>query len=136
MMITFTLLLLAMAQTPPTPPLRSLEKGAMSQISNAQQVAVTDRDAWVQLWRAHAPDRPLPNVDFTREMVAGVFMGERSRGGYAIEIVGYREERGSVVVQYRETVPARDAITAQVIVSPYHLVALPKRTGTVTFEKL
>ena len=130
------LLLLAVAQAPLTPPLRSIDKGQMSQISMAQQVAVTDRDKWTALWRAHAPDKPLPNVDFSREMVAAVFMGERTRGGFAVEIVGYREERGMVIVQYRETVPARDAITAQVIVSPYHLVVLPKRTGTVTFEKL
>jgi protease stability complex PrcB-like protein len=135
-MLAWTLLTLALAQIPAAAPLRSLEKGAMSQISSARQVAVTDRDAWARLWREHAPDRPLPNVDFTREMVAAVFMGERPRGGYAIEIVGYREQGGSVVVQYRETAPARDAITAQVIVSPYHLVALPRRAGTVTFEKL
>ena len=54
-----------------------------------------------------------------------------------MEIVGYHEGGGrDIVVEYRETTPSRGAITAQVIVSPYHLVALPKRTGTVTFEKL
>jgi hypothetical protein len=40
------------------------------------------------------------------------------------------------VVLYRETAPSRDTITAQVIVSPYDLVVIPRRTGTVTFEKL
>jgi hypothetical protein len=32
--------------------------------------------------------------------------------------------------------PARGALTAQVLVSPYHLVAVPKRAGPIAFEKL
>ena len=118
------------------PPVRSIDKGAMSQLSAARQVAVSDGEAWAALWREHAPARPLPDVDFSREIVVGVFLGTRSSAGFTVEIVGYHEEGGRIVVEYRETTPSRGAITAQVIVSPYHLVALPKRTGAVTFEKL
>jgi hypothetical protein len=117
------------------PPARSLDKGSMSAVSAARQVTVRDRDEWASLWRAHGSNRPLPDVDFSREMVLGVFMGSRPTAGFAVEIVGYRETGDTVVVQYRETTPAPDAITAQVIVSPYHLVAIPKRAGSVTFEK-
>lgn len=138
MMNAFALVAAAILQAaapPPAPAVRSIDKGAMSQISAARQVTVTDRDAWATLWRAHAPARPLPGVDFMRETVVGVFMGTRMTAGFAIEIVGSREEGGNLVVQYQETAPSRDAIAAQVLVSPYHLVALPKRPGTITFEK-
>ena len=63
-------------------------------------------------------------------------LGSRPTAGFAVEIVGYREAGSDVVVQYRETTPVRDAITAQVIVSPYHLVTIPRRSGNVTFEML
>jgi hypothetical protein len=117
------------------PPARSLDKGSTSDVAAARQVTIRDRDAWMALWRVHGSSRPLPDVDFSREMVVGVFLGSRPTAGFAVEIVGYREVGDAVVVQYRETAPAPDAITAQVIVSPYHLVAIPKRTGNVTFEK-
>jgi hypothetical protein len=119
-----------------TPPARSIDRGAQSEVGAARQVTVRDREGWTSLWRAHASSRPLPSIDFSREMVVGVFLGSRPTAGFAVEIVGYREAGNDVVVQYRETTPARDAITAQVIVSPYHLVVIPRRTGNVTFEKV
>jgi hypothetical protein len=135
MLCAAALLLMTTLQTL-GPPAHSIDKGAMSGVSAARQVAVSDREAWAALWREHAPGRPLPEVDFSKEIVAGVFLGTRPNGGFAVEIVGYREDGGRLVVQYRESTPAPGAITAQVIVSPYHLVALPKPAGAVTFEKL
>ena len=116
-------------------PLRSLDKGAQSGVETARQVTVRDREAWASLWRAHAQDRPRPEVDFSREMVVGVFLGTRPTAGYAVDIIGTRVEGDTVVVQYRETAPARGGLTAQVLVSPYHMVAVPMRPGVVTFEK-
>ena len=117
------------------PPMRLVEKGAESMVEAQRQVAVRDGVEWTSLWHAHAWNRPEPAIDFSREMVVGVFMGTRPTAGFAVEIVGYRDSGNGVVVQYRETVPPRDAITAQILVSPYHLVAIPRRTGMVTFER-
>jgi hypothetical protein len=128
-------LLLAFLQAV-VPPVRTLDRGALSEIDGQRQVTVRDRDEWASLWRTHAPGRPAPAVDFSREMVVGVFIGTRPTAGFTVDIVGYRDSGGNVVVEYRETEPPRDAITAQVIVSPYHLVVIPRRTGTVSFEKL
>ena len=118
------------------PPLRSLDRGVQSEVGVERQVIVRERDEWTMLWRTHAPGRPAPAVDFAREMVVGVFMGTRPTAGFAVEIAGYRDSGNALVVQYRETTPSPDAITAQVLVSPYHLVAVPRRTGMVTFEKV
>jgi hypothetical protein len=118
------------------PQLRSLDKGAQSAVSSARQVTARDGGEWASLWRAHGSGKALPAVDFLREMVVGVFMGERPTGGFAVEIVGYKDAGNDVTVQYRERAPGRDDIAAQVIVSPYHFVAIPRRTGVVTFEKI
>jgi hypothetical protein len=126
----------AMLQAVISPPLRSVDKGTISGVSAERHVTVSERVAWTALWREHSPSRPLPGVDFSREMVVGVFLGQRPSGGFAVEILGYREDGGQIVVRYRETMPSPGAITAQVILSPYHLVALPKQRGTVTFERV
>ncbi len=119
-----------------TPPLRSVDKGAQSAIEAARQVVARDADQWMEVWRAHSPNRPPPSVDFAREMVVGVFVGTRQTAGFAVEIPGYRDLGSALIVQYRETVPSRDAMTAQVLTSPYHLVVVPRRTGDVKFEKI
>jgi hypothetical protein len=134
-MILLAAFAMAMLQTV-VPPARSIDKGSRSEMTAARQVAVSDHEAWAALWREHAPTRPLPDVDFSRETVAGVFLGTRPSSGFAVEIVGSRQDGGQTVVEYREKVPSRGDITAQVLVSPYHLVAFPKQAGTVTFEKL
>ena len=118
------------------PPVRSLDKGTRSEIVVARQVTIRDQDAWNALWQEHAAARPRPNVDFSSEMVVGVFLGTRPTAGFATEIVGYRVVDADVVIQYRESAPPRGAITAQVLTSPFHLVVVPRRPGAVTFEKL
>lgn len=120
------------------PPLRSLDKGAMSGIDSARQLSVRSADELARLWREHGSSRSQPVVDFSKELVVAVFMGARSTAGFATEIVGYRSASPGlkdVIVEYRETAPSRDAITAQVLTAPYHIAVIPKPTGTVTFEQ-
>jgi hypothetical protein len=118
------------------PPMRSVEKGAESLVDVQRQATVRTASEWTSLWHAHSWDRPEPAIDFSREMVVGVFMGSRPTAGFGIEIVGYRDSGDGVIVQYRETMPDRDTLTAQILVSPYHFVAIPRHAGAVTFEKV
>jgi hypothetical protein len=116
--------------------MRVLDRGAQSGIEEARQVVVRTAAEWNALWKQHAPQRPVPAVDFGREVVAAVFLGSRPSGGFAVQIVGTAPQAGTLVVQYRETKPGADAIAAQVITSPFQLVALPKADGDVKFEKV
>ena len=116
--------------------MRVLDRGAQSGIEEARQVVVRTAAEWNALWTQHAPQRPAPAVDFGREVVAAVFLGSRPSGGFAVQIVGAAPQAGTLVVQYRETKPGADAIAAQVITSPFQLVALPKADGDVKFEKV
>jgi hypothetical protein len=134
--IAMSAVLLSVLLQAAVPPLRSVEKGAESLVEVQRQATVRNATEWTSLWHAHAGDRPEPAIDFSREMVVGVFMGSRPTAGFGIEIVGYRDSGEGVVVQYRETVPDRGTLTAQILVSPYHFVAIPRQAGVVTFEKV
>jgi len=116
-------------------PIRSLDKGITSQIDVARQAAVRSDAEWNMLWSQHAGDRARPAVDFNREMVLAVFVGRRPTAGFSVEIVGAREESGALVVSYRESRPPAGIVTAQVLTSPYHLVAVPKH-GDVKWERV
>jgi VWFA-related protein len=116
--------------------MRLLDRGTHSNIDGARQVVVRDAAGWGALWKQHAGERPMPAVDFAREAVAAVFLGTRPTGGFGVEIVGAGQKAGAFVVQYRETKPGADAIAAQVITSPFLLVAMPRVDGDVKFERV
>ena len=129
------LMLAALLQSPP-PAVRTVVKGPMSEVETPRQAVVRSPAEWSTLWKAHDPRGPLPPVDFTREMVVAVFVGSRPTSGYSVEIVRAVGNSGTLVVEYVETAPSRDAITAQVLTAPYHLAAIPKHDGEVRFQKV
>ena len=116
--------------------IKTFDKGLQTMVEEPRQVIVRSADELTKLWRVHTPDRAQPAVDFTRDMVVGVFLGSRPSSGYNVEIVSSREEQGALVVRYRATAPGRDTMTAQVLTMPYHLVVVPRYAGDVKFEKV
>jgi hypothetical protein len=130
-----TLVLAALLQSTP-PPLRTVGKGPMSAIDAPRQVTVRSAAEWAALWKENGAGAPLPAVDFSREMVVGVFLGSRPTSGYGVEIVRAIGNSGALVVEYVEARPSRDAIAAQILTTPYHLVSIPKHEGAVTFKKV
>jgi hypothetical protein len=131
------LLLATFAQAPPpgaSP--RTIDKGEQSNIDEAKQVVVRTEAEWTKLWQQHSPDRTRPAVDFSKEIVVGIFMGSRPTAGYNVSIVSTFAKDGNVLVRYQESTPRPGAMTAQVLTFPYHLVAIPKATADLKFEKV
>ena len=116
---------------------RIIEKGDQSNIDDARQVLVRTEAEWVKLWQQHGGDRPRPRVDFSKEMVIGLFMGSRPSAGFSTAVVSATAGNGALIVRYSETMPAPKALSAQVLTFPFHLVAIPKATvADVKFEKV
>jgi PrcB C-terminal len=65
-------------------------------------------------------------VDFDREMVVGIFLGEKSTGGYEIEIVRAEQGDSSLYFYYREKSPPPGAMVTQALTQPFHLVRVAK----------
>jgi PrcB C-terminal len=125
----------APAQRTPASAMKTIDKGDHSNMDDAAQVVAKTQQEWQQLWQKHTPDRSRPAVDFTKEMVVGVFLGSRPTAGYVLEIISATQDSGTLVVKYHESVPPRGTMTAQVLTSPYHIVAVAFFPGGVKFEK-
>lgn len=129
------LVLVALLQAA-APSLKTIDRGQNSRVESPRQATVRSPAEWSALWRTHAPNRPAPDVDFSTMMVAAVFLGSRPTGGFSVEIVRTRVDGQSLVIEYVEKRPAPDAITAQVLSAPYHIVAVAAHAGTVSFVRL
>ena len=118
-------------------PMRPIDKGITSNFDDARQASARSVEEWSRLWTQHAGERTRPSVDFSREIVVAVFMGTRPTGGFGVEIVRVRQEGVALVVSYTETRPSPDSVAAQVLTSPFHIVAVPRGTTTdVKFERV
>ena len=115
--------------------LTTIARGSDSRIEEPRQVVIRSIDEWSRLWREHRSG-PLPEIDFSTLMVVGVFIGSRPTLGYRVDIVRVRMEDALVVVEYREGTPGPDALVAQMLTSPFHLVSFPRNAGAVQFRKL
>ena len=133
-MIAILLALMSTLQ-PGTMAIRTIDKGVNSNVDAARQAVARTETEWSALWKAHDPNRPMPKVDVSKEMVVAVFLGSRPTAGFAVEIASAEVRNGALVVRYRETKPAPGTITAQILTSPYHIAAVPKHDGDVRFEK-
>jgi len=120
----------------PSLAVRDVDRGDHSNIDERREVAVRTTAEWTTLWQQHTPDRRRPAVDFPREMVVGVFLGSRPTAGFSAEVASVSIVEGALVVRYREKRPTGGGVTAQVITSPFHLVVVPARPGTVRFERI
>jgi hypothetical protein len=116
---------------------RTIDKGDHSYIGSPRQVVIRTAEEWTALWNEHAAERAKPSVDFSKEMVVGVFLGSKPTAAYSVAIVSTLAKNDALLVQYRVAQPAAGRIRAQVITFPYHLVAVPKSAAKdVRFERL
>lgn len=112
----------------------TLAQGDASGILDAERTIIRDPETWQALWSAHAgADAPAPYVDFSTRMVAAAFAGERPMPGYALEIFEPRREGPSLVVTVNEVQPPRGMAAAQIIVTPFHIVTMPRFDGDIRF---
>ena len=120
------------AQTPP-PLFTEVAKGNLSDQQDGKQVTARTASEWETLWKAHAPTVKMPSVDFTKNMVVGIFLGTKPSDGYQVEIVGVRTQEKELIVEYVQRTPGRGTMAAQILTEPYHLVAVAKHPGPVRF---
>ncbi len=80
------------------------------------------RSLWNRLQGAVLTLPPLPRVDFGRETILVVMMGQRPTGGYSVDVQGVTLEGGDLFVDVRLREPAPDAITTTALTSPWAMI--------------
>jgi len=81
MMLFLVLATLLQATTTTTATMKTVDKGPMSGMDAPRQATVHTPAEFATLWKSHAADRKMPDVDFTKNMVVGIFLGSRPTAG-------------------------------------------------------
>jgi hypothetical protein len=111
---------------------KTISQTSASGVEEPRNVVIKDAEAWKLLWAYHAPEQPVPVIDFSTTMVVGVFMGSTSPC-YSTSIAGVSRSEGKIVVQKVDRHPPIGVMCAMLVTHPAHLVAIERSELPVEF---
>jgi hypothetical protein len=119
-------------------PFETIEQGGNSGVRTGKTLAIHDSAAWNMLWLEHKKNSSLasaaPEIDFSKEMVIAVFLGERRTGGHAISIKSLSAGSQGLNVTYQENRPGKGCMLIMALTFPFQIVRLARIDGPVTFS--
>jgi hypothetical protein len=117
---------------------REIEFETLLNISNAgplnpQNMVIKDSEVLSNI-AFERQSEALKSVDFGQHMLIMVAAGEKSNGGYGIEIKKIIENKNHITVHYENQTASADQMVTMALVYPVHVVAIPKSNKEVRFE--
>lgn len=112
-----------------------LATGQDSRIQQQRQLVVRDQQAWSALWNEHTQAN-LPAIDFSKQMVVAIFLGQRANSCFAIEDVSIWRSNGVSRVSHRDSSPAPSTVCAMMITSPYMFLVIPRNDDQFEFNSV
>ncbi len=118
-----------------------IDESLDSGIGIATTAVVRNATEWAWLWRDHdarlLPSRPLPFVDFGRDIVVAVFLGQRPDRCHRVRIERVLLiDDSRIIVRYREVLSRSGAACAPALSYPAAIVRIPFADLPVRFEQL
>lgn len=112
--------------------------GTYSVIAEKREVLLTSNDQYQTLMNevySNLDQMPrIPVVDFTKNSVIAVFIGERPNGGFMVTIDSIIEGSKNITVNVTETTPGPKCMTTQALTRPFSLVKIPKTEKKPVFK--
>lgn len=117
----------------------TLQSGQNSKIK-ASMTRVINNEAEFQTYWASAmgqsPNSAPRNVDWLKEQVLAVHLGERNTGAYSVRVSRIeRVHAAELMVTYVESAPGKRELTPTVITSPWTLIRMERTAGNLRFQK-
>ncbi|NML62075.1 hypothetical protein HHL21_13510 [Massilia sp. RP-1-19] len=112
---------------------RELDRSSRSLLVQPKNMVARDGAAFAALWAEHGGAMPLPQVDFTRHMVIGVFLGSRENGCHSTAIDSVVRANGKITVARTDTAPGPGVMCTLAIVHPAHIVMVERSEAPVEF---
>lgn len=89
-----------------------------------------------QMMSLNGSDINISGIDFNKNTLIVIFMGEMPTSGYSIEIDVVSEEENYINLYYKEITPGKDCIVNQVITYPYKAIKIPITSKKVKFQPM
>jgi len=109
---------------------QTLKKGNYSGHTSSGYYLINNLDEWTEVFEKS----PQPEINFSKTTIIAVFMGQRSTGGFGIEVKEIIDTGFLVVVKVEKTGPGKGCMVPMVLTSPFHVVEVDKIGKGVHFD--
>lgn len=117
---------------PDTVTFREIGSGVFSQFSGTQVVVARDAQTWADVrTRLTFTGSVTPTVDFTKEMVSIVTLGQRPTGGFQVRVSAVTKRGNAIEIVAVEEAPGPTCATTQVITQPFTVIAMTRSDAGV-----
>lgn len=99
--------------------------GMFCELKIATAYLILNQGDWEKTWLKVQNSTP-PQIDFEKNSIAAVFLGQRPTAGYSVKIKEIKEKPKEVHIIFGEKKPAKDRMVAQVLTQPYLIKIVPK----------
>jgi PrcB C-terminal len=86
--------------------------------------------------KSRSPKLKTPVINFEKEMVIALFLGEKNSGGYAITVEQVLNKNNKVSVFYKATSPKLGDMVTSVMTQPFTIIKMPKTEKEIVFKSL
>jgi len=124
----------------PVSPLESIPCSGL-QYPESGGMVFRDAGSWKAFWNRYCKvitgegeKLSAPEVDFSTQMLVGVFSGEKPTGGYSISIQRVLDGPKRLVVEYLEKSPPPDAMVTMALTYPCQIISIPSSEKSVEFK--
>ncbi len=118
------------------PRLESLDRASDCKQSEFATFVVRDQKTWNRIWGLSHNQSHAPHVDFHREMVLAVFLGDQVASGHSVEIADLSETEVAnekvLVTSFVHRAPGK--VHLPLISRPYHFVVTATSELPVVFK--
>ena len=109
---------------------QTIAKGYRSGVRESLQIVARNNAEWDSAWKRHVSvetnPAPPPAIDFNKQIVVAVFLGEKPTGGYDVEVIRVEQSDGELVIHYREKSPLPGGIVIQALTQPFHIIQVAR----------
>lgn len=101
-------------------------------------IIVASQEKMTTLFTKHDNTCPVasdPNIDFTKNMLVGVFAGLKPSSGYTIKMTSIVENKCEILISYYESTPQSGDGSVIAPTYPSDFIVIPRSSKTVIFKK-
>lgn len=117
-----------------------IKSGINGDFPTQKKLVITNEEefkkAWANAFKNFLKKDTPPKIDFETKLIILVTMGEKSSGGYTINISDISENKNKVVVTVLNSIPEASCPTTSALTFPFEFIQLDKTTKEIVFKTI
>ncbi len=109
-------------------------------MTDSKFIVIKDEATFSEIFKligkGRLPELELPTIDFKKETVIALFLGEKASGGYSITVEQIVAINDKVNVAYKVASPKPGDMVTTVMTQPYCIIKMPKTSKEIVLMEI